>query len=141
MLMRELDLFIDWFLRRHWEVEPSDGELDEWDHLCALLIRWALDQPQVFCHRDFMPRNLMVMEDGLGILDFQDAVLGDPAYDLVSLLCDARRDLPPGLAARMTARFAAATGAQPEPLSAAAALLSAQRNLRIRRSKPRLPLF
>jgi aminoglycoside/choline kinase family phosphotransferase len=89
LLMRELDLFIDWFLRQHWQVEPTDDELDEWDHLCALLIRWAVDQPQVFCHRDFMPRNLMVMENGPGILDFQDAVIGPISYDPVCLFRDA----------------------------------------------------
>jgi len=89
LLMRELDLFIDWFVRGHWQVQPSDGELDEWDHLSALLIRWALDQPQVFCHRDFMPRNLMVIENGPGILDFQDAVIGPISYDPVCLFRDA----------------------------------------------------
>ena len=95
-----------------------------------------LGPPRVICLRDVHAENLVWLPArpgvaAVGLLDFQDAVLGDPAYDLVSLLCDARRDLPPGLAARMTARFAAATGAQPEPLAAAAALLSAQRNLRI----------
>ena len=89
LLMRELDLFVDWFVRKHWQVEPSDDELDEWDHLSALLIRWALDQTQVFCHRDFMPRNLMVIEGGPGILDFQDAVVGPISYDPVCLFRDA----------------------------------------------------
>ncbi len=89
LLMREMDLFVDWFLRRHWQVEPSDDELDEWDHLTALLIRWALDQPQVFCHRDFMPRNLMVMDEGPGVLDFQDAVIGPISYDPICLFRDA----------------------------------------------------
>jgi len=89
LLMRETDLFLDWFLRRHWQVEPSEEELDEWDHLTALLIRWALDQPQVFCHRDFMPRNLMVTPAGPGILDFQDAVIGPISYDPICLFRDA----------------------------------------------------
>lgn len=89
LLMRELDLFVDWFVRRHWQVEPSDAELDDWDHLCATLIRWALDQPRVFCHRDFMPRNLMVGDPRPGVLDFQDAVLGPISYDPVCLFRDA----------------------------------------------------
>lgn len=88
-LMQELALFPDWFLARHWRVEPSDDELDVWDHLCVLLIRWALDQPQVFCHRDFMPRNLMVSEPNPGIIDFQDALLGPISYDPVCLFRDA----------------------------------------------------
>lgn len=88
-LLQELALFPDWFLARHWRVKPSDEELDDWDLLCALLIRWALDQPQVFCHRDYMPRNLMLSEPNPGIIDFQDAVLGPISYDPVSLFRDA----------------------------------------------------
>ena len=89
LLMRELALFPDWFLAHHWQVEPSDDELDAWDHVCATLIRWALDQPQVFCHRDYMPRNLMVADPNPGIIDFQDAVLGPISYDPVCLFKDA----------------------------------------------------
>lgn len=91
---------------------------------------------RVTCLRDVHAENLIWLPDRPGIatvalLDFQDAFLGPPAYDVISLLFDARRDLSPGLAARMMARFAAATGADPEALSAEAALLAAQRNLRI----------
>lgn len=97
LLLQELSLFPDWFLARHWGVEPTDAELDDWEQLCMTLIRWALDQPQVFCHRDFMPRNLMVIgasddepeADNPGILDFQDAVLGPISYDPVCLFRDA----------------------------------------------------
>ncbi|WP_376691403.1 aminoglycoside phosphotransferase family protein [Wenzhouxiangella sp. EGI_FJ10409] len=89
LLMRELGLFPDWFLARHWRVEPTDDELDAWDMVCATLIRWALDQPQVFCHRDYMPRNLMVAEPNPGIIDFQDAVRGPLSYDPVCLYRDA----------------------------------------------------
>ena len=88
-LLQELALFPDWFLARHWQVEPTDSELDDWDLLCALLIRWALDQPQVFCHRDYMPRNLMRSEPNPGIIDFQDAVIGPISYDPVCLFRDA----------------------------------------------------
>ncbi len=95
LLMRELDLFIDWFLRRHWEVEPSEEELDRWDLISATLIRWALDQPRCFCHRDFMPRNLMLSEPNPGIIDFQDAVIGPVSYDPVCLFRDAFLSWPP----------------------------------------------
>lgn len=89
LLLSELALFPDWFLARHWRVEPTDAELDDWEMVCMTLIRWALDQPKVFCHRDFMPRNLMDCEPNPGILDFQDAVLGPIAYDPVCLFRDA----------------------------------------------------
>lgn len=89
MLLGELDLFTDWFVARHWQVEPTDAELDAWDRVCALLIRWALDQPNVFCHRDFMPRNLLLSRPNPGIIDFQDAVIGPASYDPVCLFRDA----------------------------------------------------
>jgi len=89
LLLRELELFPDWFLARHWKVEATDAERDEWELVCMTLIRWALDQPAVFVHRDFMPRNLMRTDPNPGILDFQDAVLGPISYDPVCLFRDA----------------------------------------------------
>ncbi len=89
LLLREIELFPDWFLARHWQVRPTEPELDDWEMLCMILVRWALDQPGVFCHRDFMPRNLMLTEPNPGILDFQDAVLGPISYDPVCLFRDA----------------------------------------------------
>ncbi|MBP1805130.1 aminoglycoside phosphotransferase family protein [Rubellimicrobium aerolatum] len=69
--------------------------------------------------------------DRLGLLDFQDAVLAPPEYDLASLLRDARRDTDPALRAAMTRRFAEATGRDAARVAAAAAVLGVQRNLRI----------
>ncbi|MGK7296802.1 MAG: aminoglycoside phosphotransferase family protein [Candidatus Wenzhouxiangella sp. M2_3B_020] len=94
-LLSELELFPQWFLGRHWRVEPTDGELDDWEMVCMTLIRWALDQPRVFCHRDFMPRNLMLCDPNPGILDFQDALSGPIAYDPVCLFRDAFLSWPP----------------------------------------------
>ena len=63
------------------------------DRTFKFLINSALAQPKVFVHRDFMPRNLMVVESAEtltpGIIDFQDAVMGPIAYDVVSLFRDA----------------------------------------------------
>lgn len=86
--------------------------------------------------RDFHSENLIWLPGraGLarvGLLDFQDAVAAHPAYDLASLLQDARRDLAPGIEATMLARYAAARGMEPEKLGAVYALLGAQRALRI----------
>jgi aminoglycoside/choline kinase family phosphotransferase len=90
----------------------------------------------VLAHRDYHAENLIWLPDAtglarVGILDFQDAFAGHPAYDLVSLLEDARRDLTPGLRARLVARHADATGTDPDLLARALAILGAQRNLRI----------
>jgi len=95
LLLRELELFPEWFLGRHWHVEATEDELDDWEFVCMSLVRWALDQPQVFCHRDFMPRNLMLCTPNPGILDFQDAVRGPVSYDPVCLFRDAFLSWPP----------------------------------------------
>ncbi|MEM1428930.1 MAG: tRNA (adenosine(37)-N6)-threonylcarbamoyltransferase complex ATPase subunit type 1 TsaE [Pseudomonadota bacterium] len=86
--------------------------------------------------RDFHAENLLWLPDRagharVGLLDFQDAGRGHPGYDLVSLLADARRDVPLPLRAEMMERYTATTGQDPERFGAACAVLSAQRNLRI----------
>jgi hypothetical protein len=93
LLRRELDLFPEWFVGRHLGVQLSDDEKAMLDRTFKFLINSALAQPKVFVHRDFMPRNLMVVESEArltpGIIDFQDAVMGPISYDVVSLFRDA----------------------------------------------------
>ena len=93
LLRRELDLFPEWFIGRHLGVELDDNEKTLLDRTFKFLINSALNQPKVFVHRDFMPRNLMVVESAErltpGIIDFQDAVYGPITYDVVSLFRDA----------------------------------------------------
>lgn len=96
-----------------------------WDQLCA-------DATPVCALRDFHAENIIWRGDRpLGLLDFQDAVAAHPAYDLVSVLQDVRRDLPPALEARQMARYCTATGTDPDRFAAAYALLGVARNLRI----------
>ncbi len=88
-LRQELDLFPDWFIRRHLGIEPDAAALALIERCFARLIESALEQPQVFVHRDYHSRNLMRIAHGNpGIIDFQDAVRGPITYDLVSLLRD-----------------------------------------------------
>ena len=89
LLQRELDLFPDWYIARHLQLELSVQQRAAWDVICELLIESALAQPQVYVHRDYMPRNLMVSHPNPGIIDFQDAVYGPIAYDVLSLFKDA----------------------------------------------------
>ncbi len=93
LLRRELDLFPEWFVGRHLGYQLSDDEKVMLDRTFRFLINSALNQPKTFTHRDFMPRNLMVVESEAsltpGIIDFQDAVYGPIAYDVVSLFRDA----------------------------------------------------
>ena len=89
LLRFELSLFHDWLCGTHLGIEFTDDEEAWWRSLCDRLVANALDQPQVFVHRDYHSRNLMVTDvDNPGILDFQDAVEGPLTYDLVSLLKD-----------------------------------------------------
>lgn len=88
LLRFELSLFHDWLCGTHLGIEFTDDEEAYWQELCDRLVANALDQPQVFVHRDYHSRNLMVCDDNPGILDFQDAVEGPLTYDLVSLLKD-----------------------------------------------------
>ena len=89
LLRFELSLFHDWLCGTHLDVEFSDKAEQAWQDCCDLLVENALDQPQVFVHRDYHSRNLMLTAVGNpGILDFQDAVEGPLTYDLVSLLKD-----------------------------------------------------
>ncbi|PTW50560.1 aminoglycoside phosphotransferase family protein [Rhodovulum kholense] len=92
--------------------------------------------PSVLILRDYHAENLIWLPDRsgaarVGLLDFQDARVGHPAYDLVSLLEDARRDVPSALQARMRARYVSRTGSDPDAFARAYALTGAQRNLRI----------
>jgi aminoglycoside/choline kinase family phosphotransferase len=89
LLHQEMNLFIDWLLNKHVNLALSDIEHKELENCFDLLSSSALSQPQVFVHRDYHSRNLMICKsNNPGILDFQDAVKGPITYDLVSLLKD-----------------------------------------------------
>jgi aminoglycoside/choline kinase family phosphotransferase len=96
-LAREMGLLPEWFLRRHLELELSDAETRLIGEAFEFLIAAAVAQPEVFVHRDFHSRNLMVVsERNPGIIDFQDALRGPVGYDLVSLLKDCYISWPRG---------------------------------------------
>ena len=89
LLHFELSLFHDWLCGTHLQLQLSEDDERSWQACCDMLVETARRQPQVFVHRDYHSRNLMVLnEDNPGILDFQDAVEGPFTYDLVSLLKD-----------------------------------------------------
>lgn len=94
-LRTEMALFTDWFLAQQLGlvIEPREQALLQ--RLFDTLVTTALDQPQVFVHRDYHSRNLMVIAgEQPGIIDFQDAVRGPLTYDLVSLLKDCYHRFP-----------------------------------------------
>ncbi|MBL0769052.1 phosphotransferase [Sphingopyxis sp. XHP0097] len=129
----EVMLFTDWYCPA-LEIEVDrDAFRAAWAEVLGPVERDAL--PCVTVLRDFHAENIMLVagKDGLahyGLLDFQDARVGHPAYDLASVLEDARRDVSPAVEAAMIDRYIAATG-QGEAFRAAYWALAAQRNTRI----------
>jgi aminoglycoside/choline kinase family phosphotransferase len=86
LLTRELAIFKDWYTD---QLLDSEIPYALWQQVQDVLITSALEQPSVCVHRDFHSRNLMVTETNcLGVIDFQDALIGPITYDLVSLLRD-----------------------------------------------------
>ncbi len=89
LLRREMELFPEWYVARHRGV-AVEGELRRTlDESFGLIIRDNLAWPRTYVHRDYMPRNLMPGPQGMGVLDFQDAVYGPITYDIASLMRDA----------------------------------------------------
>lgn len=89
LLEKEMALFTDWLGEKHLQVGMSPFEKDMWRQAQDILVQSALSQPQVYVHRDYHSRNLMITdENNPGILDFQDAVKGPLTYDTVSLIRD-----------------------------------------------------
>lgn len=89
LLRRELQLFPEWYAGKHMQTELSSSQRDVLERTFSLILLNNLAQPQVFVHRDYHSRNLMLSAPNPGILDFQDAVYGPITYDLVSLFKDA----------------------------------------------------
>jgi N-acetylmuramate 1-kinase len=89
LLNREMQLFPDWYIAKHLNINLDEAQKALLDKTFAILTDNILSQGQVYVHRDYHSRNLMVCAHNPGILDFQDAVYGPITYDLVSLLKDA----------------------------------------------------
>jgi hypothetical protein len=144
---REAGLLTEWYCAaRGLDVDVA-GYVRAWDQVLDAMDSSA---PQVTVLRDYHAENIMLLDDGKqGLLDFQDALVGDPAYDLVSLLQDARRDVAPALEAEMIAHYRALANPAYD-FDTAYHVLGAQRNAKIvgifvrlwkRDGKPRYPLM
>lgn len=128
---REARLFVDWFCPAQNLYVDLPGFVSAWEDVLGPLL--ARQRPGVTVLRDYHAENIMLLGalSNQGLLDFQDALIGHPAYDLVSLLQDARRDVPPDLEAAMLQRYVDRTGVHPEAFAADYARLGAQRNAKI----------
>ncbi|WP_228726959.1 aminoglycoside phosphotransferase family protein [Novosphingobium aureum] len=128
---REVRLFIDWYCTARSLYVDVPGFTQAWEKVMADLL--PRQRPGVTVLRDYHAENIMLLGDleKQGLLDFQDALVGHPAYDLVSLLQDARRDVAPELEADMVEHYLRASGADPQQFIADYARLGAQRNVKI----------
>lgn len=131
--LRETALFTEWFCPASGLAVDTKGYAAAWAEALAPLI--ARQGRGVTVLRDYHAENIMLLGGQAGapqgLIDFQDALVGHPAYDLVSLLQDARRDVAPSLEASMQARYCAGMGIADEGFAADYALLGAQRNAKI----------
>jgi aminoglycoside/choline kinase family phosphotransferase len=123
-----------WYLAHTTPV--SDAQRQAFHDLIGGLLQQQLTAPFVLVQRDYHAENLLWLpeRDGVarvGLLDFQDAMRGPAAYDVASLLKDARRDVSPAIQEAALTRYITRSGAAPEAFRASYALCSAQRNLRI----------
>ncbi|OSI16758.1 N-acetylmuramate/N-acetylglucosamine kinase AmgK [Neisseria dumasiana] len=89
VMLREINLFPEWFVAKELGKSLNFKQKQLWQQTVDVLLPPLLAQPQVYVHRDFIVRNLMLQKDRPGVLDFQDALYGPISYDLVSLLRDA----------------------------------------------------
>lgn len=136
-ILEEAVLFIDWYLPQISQRLTPSSVREEFLDIWMSLLPIVFDSGETLVLRDFHADNLMWLpdRDGVakcGLLDYQDAVAGSPLYDLMSLLEDARRDLRPGLAARMVDRYFASLHRTDRPaFDRTYAILAAQRHCKV----------
>jgi hypothetical protein len=129
----EVKLFTEWYCPAVGVEVDADAYQQAWREVLEPVAKDGLGPVTVL--RDYHAENIMLVEgrDGVahfGLLDFQDALVGHPAYDLASVLEDARRDVPPAVERAMIDRYIRATGHE-EAFERAYWALAAQRNTRI----------
>ena len=117
---REFDLCADWFASQWLGIDLSDTEHIVFHNAFSVLFEAFEAQPQVLVHRDFHSRNLMIAADeSMGVIDFQDALIGPAAYDLISLTKDCYIKWPDDLVDSWNlgyAKLACASGLFPNEL-------------------------
>lgn len=136
LLMRELMLLAEWFLPAVMSDTEAKKLGEEYRALWQKLLASLPPYRKVLVLRDYHADNLLWLPDRegaqrVGLLDFQDAVIGAPAYDMVSFLEDARRDVSEGVVKQCIDHYLAATGQERESFMASYALLGVQRNCKI----------
>ncbi len=133
MASTALGTLFDWWWPARYGTQAPDAARADVTAGLADMLKPVAQGPRCAVHRDWFAGNLLRLPDGgIGIIDFQGAAIGHPAYDLMSLLQDARRDIPSPAAARAFARYLAARpDLDTTAFTAAYQACAAQRHLRV----------
>jgi aminoglycoside/choline kinase family phosphotransferase len=136
LLLREVSLFAEWYLPQVLGRDKAEELHDEYMGIWKTVIAETPLAVDTFVHRDYHADNLMWLPERsgvkrVGLLDFQDGVYGDPAYDMVSLLEDARRDVPQAIVQHAIMGYLYASKVDSNDFKTAYAVLGAQRNSKI----------
>ncbi len=135
-LCSELDLFINWYIPYKYNRELKIHEFDEFIKLWQKIFSQQVEIKNVIILRDFHLENMMYLEkresiSKIGLLDFQDALIGSPVYDLVSVLEDARYEVSRDNALKLIDYYAEKKSLNKESVLINYHILGAQRNCRI----------
>jgi len=135
-LLAEADLFLDWYAK-DFGVDIKGTAREDWNAIWAELFKSLETHAPGLALRDFHAENIFWLPERqavsrVGLIDFQDGLFAHPAYDLVSLIEDARRDVSPDLAKPLLKRFCEKAGLKYGPeFKTAYAVMGAQRNAKI----------
>ncbi len=134
--LREAGLFAEWFLPQIYGVARARELREEYLEIWRGILTTTAPKQSCIVHRDYHADNLFWLSEreghrAVGMIDYQDALWGDPAYDLASLLEDARRDVADTTVADCFARYVTAIGEDAHTFAARYSVIAAQRNAKI----------
>ena len=154
-LQDESQLFIEWYLKKYLDIDITDTDIQDFKEIISKIFNALNTNFEKLVLRDYHVDNLILQnsKSGLkkvGILDFQDAVIGSSSYDLISIVEDVRRPISNDLKNKLIKYFIDLTGYEVNQLEKELAFYSVQRNLKIlgifsrlnlRDNKPRYILY
>lgn len=135
-LLEESNLFCDWFMEKHCQIKLTGKEKLEYQEIIKKIFNGIDSTNSSLVLRDYHVDNLILLKDRkginqVGVIDFQDAVIGSSIYDLVSLLEDVRRPITVELKEKLIEEYIHITGYDPKKLLKEMRFFSVQRNLKI----------
>jgi N-acetylmuramate 1-kinase len=126
----EFDHFIEYGIEARIGKSMSESDLEVFHRESRAITEQIESMPYVFTHRDFQSKNILVRDDGLHLIDFQDALMGPAVYDLVALLRDSYYELPQKMLEELVNFYAEKTGRNPEDVWMDFDLVTVQRKLK-----------